>query len=151
MYRLPLSIYRSGTSRGLLFLASDLESVPRSGLDAVVAKAKNRDGKDQEPVDYRDLVAARCVGSGHVYGVEGLGGGRSSTSKSLWIRKASSESLDVELKFVQAEIAEFGVDNSHVGARAWEETGLVLFFFFTYLLLTHELFVLSCFPSCTHS
>lgn len=114
MHRIPLSIYRSGTSRGLLFLASDLESVPlsRSGrLKELVARKKDR---EEETVDYRDLVAARCVGSGHVYGVEGLGGGRSSTSKSIWVRKSACDSLDVELKFVQAEIEKFGVDNSHV-------------------------------------
>ena len=71
-------IYRSGTSRGSLFLASDLDVVPKN----------------------RDLVCAYIMGSGHPYQLDGIGGGRSSTAKSLWIQKAQNEAFDIECKFV---------------------------------------------------
>jgi len=112
MWRIPLNVYRSGTSRGLLFLASDLESVPVS-RNEMAAKYIERGNAGGEPSDRRDLIAARLVGSGHPYGVDGLGGGRSSTSKSIWVKSSDEGDCHVDCKFVQSRVEEFGVDDSH--------------------------------------
>ena len=112
MHRIPLWIYRSGTSRGALFLAKDLEAVPLSRAPQLQREVEKKNGGADE-VEREDLICAKVVGSGHVYAADGVGGGRSSTSKSLYIRPSDEAGTDVEVKFVQAEINKFGVDTGH--------------------------------------
>ncbi|QDZ19383.1 hypothetical protein HOP50_02g18980 [Chloropicon primus] len=132
MARVPFMLFRSGTSKGPLFLRSDLERVPAS-FNALV-RTQVEDAADGG-LDHRsELIAARLVGSGHVYGVDGIGGGRSSTNKSVIVESANEDAEeDVLIKFVQSEIESFGVDTTHgdcgnmlpsVGAFAIEK-GLV--------------------------
>ena len=103
MHRIPLWIYRSGTSRGALFLAKDLEAVPLSRAPQLLREVEKKNGGADE-VERENLICAKVVGSGHVYAADGVGGGRSSTSKSLYIRPSDEAGTDVEVKFVQAEI-----------------------------------------------
>lgn len=103
-------VYRSGTSRGVLFFAKDLEAAPVSSNELVREQIESK--TNSTGVDRRDLIAARIVGSGHVYALEGLGGGRSSTMKSLYIHRPP-DSEAVVVKFVQSEIERFGVDETH--------------------------------------
>lgn len=102
-------LFRSGTSKGPLFLRSDLERVPAS-FNALVRKQV----EETKECVRAELIAARLVGSGHVYGVDGIGGGRSSTNKSVIVESAQEgDEEDVLCKFVQSEISTFGVDESH--------------------------------------
>ena len=112
MHRLPLHVFRSGTSRGALFLERDLLAVPSSSSS--LEKTCVEDGGGPEDASSRlERLCARVVVSGHPYAVDGVGGGRSSTMKSLYIRESALPDCDVECRFVQSRVESFGVDLSH--------------------------------------
>ena len=86
--RIPCVIMRGGTSRGPFFLASDLP-----------ADTKQRDG-----------VLLSAMGSPHDYQVDGIGGGRSLTSKVAIISRSKQPGADVDYLFAQVLINEARVD-----------------------------------------
>lgn len=79
-HAVPYTLFRSGTSKGPLFLRKALEAVPKSANGLLV-----------RGVDRLEHIAATLVGSGHPYGVDGLGGGRSSTNKSIIVSGSTVE------------------------------------------------------------
>lgn len=78
MKKIPVAIYRGGTSRGLFFHEKDL---PQS-------------------VDEQDELIIQAVGSGHSLQVNGLGGGNPLTSKCAIIAPPSVPGADVDYTFV---------------------------------------------------
>lgn len=88
--KIPFVLYRSGTSRGLFLLESDVP--PRGRL--------------------RDEVLCRLMGSGHPQQVGGFGGGCGPTSK-VAVVGPHSEPNSVAYCFAQCGIASAEVDHSH--------------------------------------
>jgi 4-oxalomesaconate tautomerase len=78
--RIPAVMYRGGTSKGPLFLASDLPNDPGATLDKV-------------------LLAA--MGSPHPRQIDGIGGAESLTSKIAIISQSSRPDADIDYFFVQ--------------------------------------------------
>src|SRR5580698_7070232 len=78
--RIPAVLYRGGTSKGPLFLASDLPNDQGGTLDQV-------------------LLAA--MGSPHPRQIDGLGGAESLTSKIAIVSKSSRPDADVDYLFAQ--------------------------------------------------
>lgn len=78
--RIPAVMYRGGTSKGPMFLASDLPNDPGGTLDKI-------------------LLAA--MGSPHPRQIDGIGGAESLTSKIAIISKSSRPDADIDYFFVQ--------------------------------------------------
>lgn len=91
---IPLSIscalMRGGTSRGPVFLASDLPS----------------------DIAERDAALIAAMGSGHDLQVDGLGGGNPLTSKVAIVGPATKPGADVDYLFAQVKVSERSVDTS---------------------------------------
>lgn len=87
---IPCALMRGGTSRGPVFLASD--------LPADIAE--------------RDAALIAAMGSGHELQVDGLGGGNPLTSKVAIVGPASRAGADVDYLFAQVKVAERSVDTS---------------------------------------
>ena len=66
---LPGKLFRSGTSRGALFLAKDLDLVPP--LTNPLLAATVEAGATEGIAARRDLICAHVIGSGHVYAATG--------------------------------------------------------------------------------
>lgn len=81
---------RGGTSRGALFLASDL---PRSTQD-------------------RDEVLLSALGAGHGLQVDGIGGGHPLTSKVAIVSASARADADIDYLFAQVSVLEHLVDTS---------------------------------------
>jgi 2-methylaconitate cis-trans-isomerase PrpF len=79
---IPCSLYRGGTSRGVLFLESDL-SYPR---------------------EIRDRILLRIFGSPDSRQIDGLGGATSLTSKALVVGPANRPDADVNMTFAQVGV-----------------------------------------------
>eukprot|EP00928_Gymnodinium_smaydae_P071899 TRINITY_DN55372_c0_g1_i1.p1 TRINITY_DN55372_c0_g1~~TRINITY_DN55372_c0_g1_i1.p1 ORF type:complete len:406 (+),score=47.80 TRINITY_DN55372_c0_g1_i1:42-1259(+) len=90
MRRIPFAFYRSGTSRGLYLLESD---IPPKGPD-------------------RDAVLCKLMGSGHPQQLEGFGGGCGPTSKAVIVGN-HPDSDGVTYTFAQCKVEEAEVDHSH--------------------------------------
>lgn len=88
--KLPVSIYRGGTSRALFFHEKD---IPSSGT-------------------VRDQVLLRAMGSPHNAQIDGLGGAVSPTSKVAIIKKSTTPGVDIDYTFAQVGISESSVDYS---------------------------------------
>ena len=89
MYRkVPCVLMRGGTSRGPFILASDLPADPRR----------------------RDAVLLRIMGSPDPLQLDGLGGGKSVTSKTAIISRSSELGADVDYLFAQVKVKEAVVD-----------------------------------------
>ncbi|KJC50473.1 hypothetical protein UP09_05590 [Bradyrhizobium sp. LTSP885] len=78
--RIPAVMYRGGTSKGPLFLASDLPNDPGGILDRVMLAA---------------------MGSPHPRQIDGIGGAESLTSKIAIISKSARSDADIDYFFVQ--------------------------------------------------
>ena len=88
--KIPFVLYRSGTSRGLFLLESDLP--PRGKL--------------------RDEVLCRLMGSGHPQQIGGFGGGCGPTSKVAVVGQHSQPN-SVTYCFAQCGVDVAEVDHSH--------------------------------------
>ncbi len=78
MKKIPVAIYRGGTSRGLFFHEKDLP----------------------ESMEEQDRIILQAVGSGHSLQVNGLGGGNPLTSKCAIIGPPSVPKADLDYTFV---------------------------------------------------
>ncbi len=78
---IPLCLMRGGTSRGPMFLASDLPPDPQK----------------------RDQVLLSVMGSPHPLQVDGLGGGHSLTSKAGIVEQSERDGADLDFTFVQLQ------------------------------------------------
>ncbi len=78
MKKIPIAIYRGGTSRGLFFHEKDLP----------------------ESMEEQDRIILQAVGSGHSLQVNGLGGGNPLTSKCAIIGPPSVPKADLDYTFV---------------------------------------------------
>ena len=87
---IPCMLMRGGTSKGPLFLASDL---PRDATD-------------------RDSVLLSLMGSPDVRQIDGIGGGDSLTSQALIVGPSSREDADIEYLFAQVAVGQRFVDTS---------------------------------------
>jgi len=76
---IPAVLYRGGTSKGPLFLASDLPSDPAT----------------------RDAVLLAVMGSPHPRQIDGLGGAESLTSKVAIVSRSKRTGIDVDYLFAQ--------------------------------------------------
>eukprot|EP00929_Paragymnodinium_shiwhaense_P083726 TRINITY_DN44718_c2_g1_i1.p1 TRINITY_DN44718_c2_g1~~TRINITY_DN44718_c2_g1_i1.p1 ORF type:complete len:409 (+),score=50.36 TRINITY_DN44718_c2_g1_i1:93-1319(+) len=90
MKSIPFALYRSGTSRGVYVLESD---VPPKGPK-------------------RDAVLCKLMGSGHPQQLEGFGGGCGPTSKAVVVG-AHPEAGTVTFSFAQCSVDKVFVDHSH--------------------------------------
>ncbi len=88
--RIPASLMRGGTSKGVFFLGADLPADPAR----------------------RDAILLRVVGSPDPYGkqIDGLGGATSSTSKVVIISPASRPGHDVDYHFGAVAVGEPVID-----------------------------------------
>lgn len=86
--RIPCVLMRGGTSRGPFLLASDLPADPAR----------------------RDAVLMRIMGSPDPLQLDGLGGGKSITSKVAIVSKSSHPGADVDYLFAQVKVHEARVD-----------------------------------------
>ncbi len=84
---IPCMLMRSGTSKGLYFLASDLPQRP---------------GR-------RDSLLLEIMGSGHPLQIDGVGGGHPLTSKAAVVSPSQRDDADIDYLFLQ-----FGVDQATV-------------------------------------
>lgn len=87
---LPCALMRGGTSRGPVFLASDLP----------------------ERIDERDAALIGALGSGHELQVDGIGGGNPLTSKVAIVGPPTKQGADVDYLFAQVKVRERAVDTS---------------------------------------
>jgi len=78
---IPMALMRGGTSRGPMFLASDLPS----------------------DVQQRDQVLLAVMGSPHPLQVDGVGGGHSLTSKAGIVAPSERDDIDLDFTFVQLQ------------------------------------------------
>lgn len=78
---IPMSLMRGGTSRGPMFLASDLPSDPQ----------------------VRDQVLLSIIGSPHQLQVDGVGGGHPLTSKAGIVAPSERDDVDLDFTFVQLQ------------------------------------------------
>jgi 4-oxalomesaconate tautomerase len=86
--KIPCVLMRGGTSRGPFLLASDLPSDPAR----------------------RDAVLLRIMGSPDPLQLDGLGGGKSVTSKSAIVSRSIEPGADVDYLFAQVKVKEAAVD-----------------------------------------
>lgn len=82
VYKLPVTIMRGGTSKGIYILESDLP-------------------KDKEAWDE---ILLRLMGSPDAKQIDGLGGSQSVTSKVAIIEKSSRSDADVDYTFAQVSV-----------------------------------------------
>lgn len=87
---IPCALMRGGTSRGAVFLASDLPTDPAR----------------------RDAVLLAAMGAGHELQVDGIGGGNPLTSKVAIVGPASRPGADVDYLFAQVKVLDRSVDTS---------------------------------------
>ena len=87
---IPCSAMRGGTSKGLVFLASDLPADPAT----------------------RDAVLLAAMGSPDVRQIDGMGGANPLTSKVAIVSPASRADADVDYLFLQVVVDEARVDTS---------------------------------------
>jgi len=85
---IPCWVYRGGTSRGLFFLGADLPA-DRTRWDSIFIK---------------------CIGSPDLKQVDGLGGGRSHTSKVVIIAPSTRPGADIDYLFAQLAVERADVD-----------------------------------------
>ena len=88
--RIPCVMMRGGTSRGPVFLASDLPADPH----------------------HRDAVLLSVMGAGHDLEIDGIGGGNPLTSKVAIVGPASVPGADVDYLFAQVRVRDRIVDTS---------------------------------------
>ncbi len=88
----PAVFYRGGTSKAVFFKAED---VP-------------------ENIEERDTMLCAVMGSPDPYGrqLDGLGGGISSLSKAMWVKKSTRNDADVDYTFAQVGIRDGVIDLS---------------------------------------
>lgn len=87
---IPCVLMRGGTSKGPVFLASD--------LPADIAE--------------RDRLLLEVMGSGHPLQIDGIGGGNALTSKVAIVDRASRPDADVDYLFAQVQVVRRVVDTS---------------------------------------
>src|SRR5438105_15426261 len=87
---IPCMVMRGGTSKGPLFLATDLPA------DALT----------------RDQVLLSVMGSPDIRQIDGIGGGDSLTSKAVIVGPSSRPGIDVEYLFAQVSVANNTVDTT---------------------------------------
>jgi 4-oxalomesaconate tautomerase len=87
---IPCMVMRGGTSKGPLFLASDLP--------------------DDPPQLHRTLLAV--MGSEHIRQIDGIGGGDSLTSKAVIVGRSTHHNIDVEYLFAQVAVGGDTVDTA---------------------------------------
>lgn len=87
---IPCMVMRGGTSKGPLFLASDLPS----------------------DSDARDELLLSLMGSPDIRQIDGIGGGDSLTSQVLIVRPSLHEDADIDYLFAQVAVAQKQVDTS---------------------------------------
>ena len=87
---IPCMVMRGGTSKGPLFLESDL---PREA-------------------SARDDVLLSLMGSPDIRQIDGIGGGDSLTSQALIVSRSSRDDADIEYLFAQVAVAQRKVDTS---------------------------------------
>ncbi|MCA0423814.1 MAG: 4-oxalomesaconate tautomerase [Proteobacteria bacterium] len=87
---IPCALMRGGTSRGPVFLASDLP----------------------ERIDERDAALIAALGAGHELQVDGIGGGNPLTSKVAIVGPPTKAGADVDYLFAQVKVRERAVDTS---------------------------------------
>ena len=78
---IPFCLMRGGTSRGPMFLASDLPADPAQ----------------------RDQVLLAVMGSPHPLQVDGIGGGHPLTSKAGIVEESKADGIDLDFMFVQIQ------------------------------------------------
>lgn len=88
--RVPCVLMRGGTSRGPVFLATDLPADTRQ----------------------RDDILLSALGAGHELQIDGLGGGNALTSKVAIVGPSSRPDADVDYLFAQVKVTERVVDTS---------------------------------------
>ncbi|UQY34103.1 4-oxalomesaconate tautomerase [Pseudomonas fulva] len=88
--RIPCVLMRGGTSKGPVFLASDLP----------------------ESIDERNEVLLSVMGAGHELEIDGIGGGSPQTSKVAIVSASSHPDADVDYLFVQVMVSERRVDTA---------------------------------------
>jgi 4-oxalomesaconate tautomerase len=86
--RIPCVLMRAGTSRGPFLLADDLPAAPGA----------------------RDAVLLRIMGSPDPLQLDGLGGGKSITSKAAIVSRSRQPGADVDYLFAQVKVHEARVD-----------------------------------------
>jgi 2-methylaconitate cis-trans-isomerase PrpF len=86
--RIPCVLMRGGTSRGPFLLASDLPADPAR----------------------RDAVLVKIMGSPDPLQLDGLGGGKSLTSKVAIVSRSGEPGADVDYLFAQVKVHEARVD-----------------------------------------
>lgn len=86
--RIPCVLMRAGTSRGPFLLAGDLPADPAA----------------------RDAVLMRIMGSPDALQLDGLGGGKSITSKVAVVSRSNQPGADVDFLFAQVKVHEARVD-----------------------------------------
>ena len=87
---IPCMVMRGGTSKGPLFLASDLPS----------------------DSDARDELLLSLMGSPDIRQIDGIGGGDSLTSQALIVGPSSRPDADIDYLFAQVAVAQRQVDTS---------------------------------------
>jgi len=90
MQPIPCVLMRGGTSKGPLFLASDL---PESTAE-------------------RDELLLSVMGSGHELEIDGIGGGSPQTSKVAIVSRSEHPDADVDYLFVQVMVSQRRVDTA---------------------------------------
>lgn len=90
MERIPCVLMRGGTSKGPIFLASDL---PVS-------------------IEERDELLLNLMGSGHELEIDGIGGGYPQSSKVAIISRSLHPEADIDYLFVQVMVAQRRVDTA---------------------------------------
>lgn len=89
-FAIPCMLMRGGTSKGPLFLASDLPGDPVT----------------------RDDVLLSLMGSPDIRQIDGIGGGDSLTSQALIVGGSKRDDADVDYLFAQVSVAQRTVDTS---------------------------------------
>lgn len=90
MQHIPCVLMRGGTSKGPVFLASDLPSSPQE----------------------RDELLLTIMGSGHELEIDGIGGGSPQTSKVAIVSSSEHPDADVDYLFVQVMVSQRRVDTA---------------------------------------
>ena len=87
---IPCMVMRGGTSKGPLFLASDLPAEART----------------------RDQLLLSVMGSPDIRQIDGIGGGDSLTSQVLTVSRAARDNADIDYLFAQVSVAQREVDTT---------------------------------------
>ncbi|KTC35339.1 isomerase [Pseudomonas putida] len=90
MQLIPCVLMRGGTSKGPVFLASDLPARPAE----------------------RDEMLLDAMGSGHELEIDGIGGGSPQTSKVAIVSRSDHPDADVDYLFVQVMVSQRRVDTA---------------------------------------